>query len=579
MSSLDLLQLCELMFSCAHFSAPNFSAITFDAPTTRQKNSGRKIRAPDPLNLTSQIAGAYGLNERNSPPWQSCEPDVIATIRRLAHDPHPHDESTMKLTALKLAFVLCFFAVTATAAEPRPNFVIVLCDDLGYGDLSCYGHPKIKTARLDQMAAEGVRFTSFYSAAPVCSPSRVGLMTGRSPNRAGVYDWIPPSNAKQPRADNRDLVHMRREEPTIASLLKQSGYATCMSGKWHCNSQFNSPTQPQPGDAGFDHWFATQNNASPSHKNPNNYVRNGKPVGQLEGTSCQLATTEAIGWIQGHRESKADTPFFLYLAFHEPHEPVASPEDLVKQYLPISKNRDQAEYFANVHNVDIAVGRLLDSLKKMGVEDNTLVIFSADNGPETLKRYRSAGRSYGSPAPLRGMKLWTTEAGFRVAGIARWPGKIAAGKVSHEVVSALDLLPTFCSLAGATLPASRKLDGTNCWPALTGQSLKRDQPLLWCYYNAINERRVAMRDGDWKVLAQLVDKSGNPIKKHVTVFPGNAEQLKHAQLANFQYFKVTEDIAEKNDLGQLQSAELTKLQSKLIEKYRELVADSPVWKR
>ena len=133
----------------------------------------------------------------------------------------------------------------------KPNIVVVLCDDLGYGDLECYGHPHIKTPHLNKLSQGGIRFTDFYSTAPVCSPSRVGLLTGRSPNRAGVYDWIPPGRA----------VHMRASEVTIAKLLKEAGYATCMSGKWHCNGKFNSQQQPQPDDAGFDHWFGTQNNA------------------------------------------------------------------------------------------------------------------------------------------------------------------------------------------------------------------------------------------------------------------------------------------------------------------------------
>jgi arylsulfatase A len=156
---------------------------------------------------------------------------------------------------LLVLLIPSFFFLCSLHADKKgkPNIVVILCDDLGYGDLACYGHPAIKTPYLDQMAKDGIRFTDFYSTAPVCSPSRVGLLTGRSPNRAGVYDWIP---------GGRDI-HMRESEITIPQLLKKVGYATCMSGKWHCNGKFNSPQQPQPDDAGFDHWFATQNNASP----------------------------------------------------------------------------------------------------------------------------------------------------------------------------------------------------------------------------------------------------------------------------------------------------------------------------
>ncbi len=209
------------------------------------------------------------------------------------------------------------------AQDTRPNIVIILCDDLGYGDLASYGHPHISTPNLDKMAAEGIRFTNFYSTAPVCSPSRVGLLTGRSPNRAGIYDWIP--SAKEPKPDAREQVHMRKEETTIPKLLKQAGYATAMVGKWHCNSNFNSIEQPQPIDAGFDHWMATQNNAAPSHENPKNFVRNGEEVGELEGYSCHIVVDEGIQWLENHTQQNPTQPFFLYLAFHEPHEPVASP--------------------------------------------------------------------------------------------------------------------------------------------------------------------------------------------------------------------------------------------------------------
>jgi arylsulfatase A len=179
----------------------------------------------------------------------------------------------LSLTAALFSIAIVAGPLLADSKVPRqPNIVVVLCDDLGYGDLECYGHPHIKTPNLNRMAKEGMRFTDFYSAAPVCSPSRVGLLTGRSPNRAGVYDWIP----------HRMDVHMRSSEVTIPQLLKQAGYATCMSGKWHCNSKFNSATQPQPDDAGFDHWFGTQNNASPSHENPTNFIRNGDEVGPLK---------------------------------------------------------------------------------------------------------------------------------------------------------------------------------------------------------------------------------------------------------------------------------------------------------
>lgn len=456
-------------------------------------------------------------------------------------------------------------------ADDRPNIVVIICDDLGYGDLACYGHPHIRTPHLDRMAAEGVRFTDFYSTAPVCSASRVGLLTGRSPNRAGVYDWIPPGNQTKP--DAREQVHMRRDETTIAQLLKQAGYATAMSGKWHCNSEFNSDLQPQPGDAGFDHWFATHNNAAPSHENPDNFVRNGEPVGPLEGYSCQLVTDEAIQWMEGQNGNNPDQPFFLYIAYHEPHEPIASPADIVDTYRSVAANEKQATYYANVDNIDRAVGKFHAALKRLDIDENTLVLFTSDNGPETLNRYTRASYSYGVASPLRGMKLWTTDAGFRVAGIMRWPGSIAPGQIQSQVVSALDLLPTFCALANTSPPQSLALDGVDMSPAFTGKSIQRDQPLVWAFYNAINEERVAMRDGKWKVLARL------NLPQFQNLHDGNLATVKAAQLSAFELYDMTEDIGEARNLASARPETLAELSKKLALRYRELLDDSYVWKR
>ncbi|MCM8525507.1 MAG: sulfatase-like hydrolase/transferase [Lentisphaeraceae bacterium] len=457
-------------------------------------------------------------------------------------------------------------------AADKPNIVVILCDDLGYGDLECFGHPNIKTPHLNQMAKEGIRFTSFYSTAPVCSPSRVGLLTGRSPNRAGVYDWIPPGTKAKP--DLRDMVHMRKNEVTIAHLLKKAGYATVMSGKWHCNSKFNSSTQPQPGDAGFDHWFATHNNAAPSHANPKNFVRNGEAVGELEGYSCQLVADEAVKWMKGHVEENKQQPFFMYVAYHEPHEPVASPKEVVDTYRSVAKTEKEAEYFANVDNLDKATGKILKALKDLNVDENTIVFFSSDNGPETLNRYKSASRSYGSAKPLRGMKLWTTDAGFRVAGIVRWPKGISKpDQVVDHPVSALDFLPTFCSLVGAEIPDNLELDGADFRPALDNKPIVRQKPLVWAYYNALNGHQLAMRDGDWKVIAKL------SIKKFQNLHAGNVEAVKSAKVSEIEIYKITDDIAESKKLNDKYPEKLSELKKKLEAEYQKLLSDSHIWKK
>ena len=337
--------------------------------------------------------------------------------------PSSHPSGYFSLFIMLTAFAQ-LVTVSATAAD-KPNIIVILCDDLGYGDLECYGHPHIKTPNLNRLAGEGLRFTDFYSAAPVCSPARVGLLTGRSPNRAGVYHHIREGEG----------VFMRASETTIPNLLKKAGYATSLFGKWHCNGVFNSPVQPQPDAAGFDYWFATQNNAAPSHKDPENFVRNGENVGPLKGFSCQVVTDEALNWIDRQQTEDPEKPFFIYLAFHEPHEPVVSPADLVEQYGDVARNKNRGRIFANVANVDAAVGSVMAALKKREIDEKTLVIFTSDNGPETLLRYKKATRSYGIAEPLRGMKLWTTDGGFRVPGIMRWAGRIKPGGVVSQPVS------------------------------------------------------------------------------------------------------------------------------------------------
>lgn len=475
------------------------------------------------------------------------------------------------LPSLCLGIILLFSITSKLHTQSsRPNIIVILCDDLGYGDLEIYGHPHIQTPNLNQMAAEGVRFTDFYSSAPVCSPSRVGLLTGRSPNRAGVYDWIPPGKEAKP--DAREQVHMQEGEVTIPKLLKKAGYATAMAGKWHCNSMFNSSEQPQPGDAGFDHWMATQNNASPSHENPKNFVRNGTALGELEGYSCQLVAEEGINWMSKQQQDQPDQPFFMYLAFHEPHEPVASPKGIVDQYMEVAKTKKEATYFANVENVDIAVGKVLQALKKLSLDQNTLVVFTSDNGPETLNRYTRASYSYGVATPLRGMKLWTTDAGFRVAGIMRWPKGIEAGQVSSQPVSALDFLPTFCQLAGAETPPGLVLDGTSFLPALQDKKIKREKPLVWAYYNALNEHRVAMRDGKWKVIAKL-----DLEKKYVNLNNQNIATIKQAQFVDYEVYKITADIGERKNILSGKPNKKNKLKKKLEREYRQLLDDSFIW--
>lgn len=463
------------------------------------------------------------------------------------------------LSAMVVLLALVFSGTTS-AAE-RPNFLVILCDDLGYGDLGCFGHPSIKTPHLDALAKQGARLTDCYSAAPVCSSSRCGLLTGRTPSRLGIYDWIPAGHP----------MHLQKSEITIATLLKNAGYATCLSGKWHCNGKFNQPEQPQPGDHGFEHWFATQNNAAPTHENPTNFVRNGQPVGPQPGYSCQVVASEAIEWLKNGRDPSK--PFFQYVCFHEPHEQVASPPDLVAQY-PEATKEGQALYFANVTNMDRAVGRLLKALDEMKLADSTLVFFTSDNGPETLARYKNARQSHGSPGPLRGMKLHLYEGGMRVPGILRYPPRLKPGQELHEPVCSLDLLPTFCELAGIEPPDDRALDGTSFTAIFANQPLARKTPLFWHYYRSIGAPKAAMRVGEWMILGLW---NGPPLGPGAGDYPRDAHTIKTAKLVDFELYNLADDLGEQHNLAEKEPKRLKELSALLVKKYTEVQQEGPVW--
>lgn len=470
--------------------------------------------------------------------------------------------------------LLCALNSGIGFASEQPNIILIVCDDLGYADLECFGHQHIKTPNINKLAANGIRFTHCYTASPICSPARVGLLTGRHPNRAGVYGWI--SQRKIPQPDAVEQVHLRKTEITIPMLLKSAKYSTFMAGKWHCNSRFNEPeVQSQPNDAGFEHWLATQGGALPSHRNPGNFVRNGAEIGPVPGFSCDIVVNEAIAWMTQHAQEKQGNPFFAYVAFHEPHEPVESPVHLINQYLPVSANKDEATYFACVSNIDNAVGRLLTCLEEIGETENTLVVFTSDNGPERLNRHPMAFRSYGRPGSLRGWKLSLREGGIRVPSIVSYPRDIKNGQVIDTPVSLLDLLPTFCELADVELP-QRTLDGISLVPLFSSGALKRKQQLFWVYFDSPAKPKVAMRDGNYKILAQLRN-GKRPIPRRRNLTPKFKKQLAQSRLTDFEIYDVVSDPGEKQNLENSKHELLAKMKKTLTKHYTELLNDSPVW--
>jgi arylsulfatase A len=346
----------------------------------------------------------------------------------------------------------------AAPAPRRPNIVFIFCDDLGYGDVGCYGST-IPTPNLDRMASEGVRFTNWCSADPVCSPSRAALLTGRYPTRVGVPNVLFPP----------DKGGLSLDETTLANALKPLGYSTMCIGKWH----LGRPVEYLPTSRGFDEYFGIPYS---NDMTPRVLMHDTTVIEQTANldTLTKRYTDQALRFID---KSKAG-PFFLYMPHTFPHIPLgASPEFRGKS--------GDGLYGDAVMEVDWSVGQVLRAIRDTGLESNTLVMFSSDNGPW----YQ------GSPGKLRGRKDTTYEGGVREPSIARWPGRIPAGRISNALCSTMDVFPTVAGLCGAKPPA-KPLDGVDIWPVMTGQKQQLDRdPLL--YFNAWNLQ--CARWGDWKL--------------------------------------------------------------------------------
>lgn len=450
------------------------------------------------------------------------------------------------------------------APSSRPNILLVLCDDLGYGDLACYGHPTIRSPNVDRLAAQGMRLTACYSSAPVCSPSRAGLMTGRTPHRLGIYNWIPLESP----------MHLKRSEITIATLLKNAGYSTCHVGKWHLNGSLTDTTQPQPSDHGFEYWFSTQNNAIPSHRNPISFVRNGKPLGKLQGYASELVTDEAIRWL---REIRAkDRPFFMFVCYHEPHEPIETDKRFSRLYPDTGKRSPYdpstsslAAHHGNITQMDYHFGRLLKALDEDGLTENTLVIFTSDNGPAITPMH-----PHGSAGPLRAKKLSLYEGGIRVPGIVRWPGHIQPGSESDVAVSGVDWLPTICSVAGVIPPADRALDGTDVSALFAGRNVVRRQPLYWHLNYASSRPKVVLREGKWKLMATL---TGPDLKINANISTSDQRAFRQAELDRFELYDLEADIGETTDRWNTDHGRVRSLQARLAELYLRVRDAAPTW--
>lgn len=416
------------------------------------------------------------------------------------------------ILVVMLVFV-CMQKDSQTSSLDKPNILIMIADDMGYADLGCYGGVS-NTPNLDNLAGSGILFTDFYAAAPNCSPSRSGLLTGRAPSRLGMYNYRPPNHP----------MHLRDEEITIAEVLKDAGYQTSHFGKWHLGAlPYDSSLQhPQPSDQGFDYSLGTENNAVPSHLNPVNFVRNGKQLGTQEGYSCQIVADEAISWMTNQYDTSS--PFFMYVAFHEPHAKVASPPELVekyKEYPPFD-----AEYLANIENLDSAAGRIIRYLEINQYLDNTLVLFCSDNGS-----YRQA-----SNGDLRAVKSYLYEGGIRVPGIVHWPTLIKEERIINEPAGFVDIMPTICDILGVDPLKNRVIDGTSVLGLLKGEDFNRETPLFWFFYRTSPE--IALRSGDLMVLGRDMD----TVQRTHRFSEPDMLYIKNMQIQDYELYDLKGDI-------------------------------------
>jgi arylsulfatase len=381
----------------------------------------------------------------------------------------------MKLTLpLFLVLLGVLAAPLHAAAPPPPNIIFILADDMGWGDLACYGHPTAKTPHFDRLAREGTRFTNFLVAQPVCTASRAALMTGCYANRVGMSGAL----------NHTSRIGIHPDEMLLPELCKARGYATACFGKWHLG------TLPDffPTRNGFDEWLGLpySNDNGPQHPT----LRGLAPLPLYDGDQVierdpdqglftRRLTERSVRFIEQNRER----PFFLYLAHIMPHVPIAASEKFLG-------HTRRGLYADTIAELDWSTGEILAALERLKLTDRTLVLFASDNGP-----FLSYGEHAGSAGPFRGGKLTCFEGGVRVPFIARWPGRIPAGRVCDELLTGLDLLPTCASLIGAPLPA-RKIDGVNAWPLWSGATAKSPRE-NFLYFNG--DELHAVRIGDWKL--------------------------------------------------------------------------------
>jgi len=444
-------------------------------------------------------------------------------------------------TTIELAFlgILALFQIGCTSPETedqKPNIIFIMADDLGYGDLGCYGQEIIKTPNLDQMAADGIMFTQHYAGSTVCAPSRCSLMTGLHMGHAEVR------GNKQAKTKPFGQYPLSERAVTVASLLKNAGYKTAMIGKWGLG---NAGGSGDPANQGFDYYYGYLDQVLAHNYYPEYLLRNGKKemlrnevkylpkedwhrglgsysTGKVD-YSHDLFTEDALRFIEENKKN----PFFLYLPFTIPHD---NGEAIIGErmeipdfgiYSEMDWDSDQKGYAAMISRMDRDVGAILQKLKDEGIDENTLVIFTSDNGPEMNYAF---AQNFDSNGVYRGGKRDIYEGGIREPFIARWPGNVSPGTISDHISAFWDFLPTACEIAGVGVPENT--DGISYLPTLLGKDMQAEHDYLyWEYYGKGGKK--AVRKGQWKaVVNDLFNDPDSPVELYdLETDPGETKNL------------------------------------------------------
>jgi arylsulfatase A-like enzyme len=434
---------------------------------------------------------------------------------------------------LLLAVLPARSALVAQSAK-RPNVVFILADDLGWGDLACYGHPQIKTPSLDELARQGTLFTQFYVCGSVCSPSRCAFFTGQYPARHKIHGHYSTPEQNGARGMSQFLA---ADTPNVAALLKKAGYRTAHIGKWHLGSNSGGP---QPGEYGFD--FVGTSEKGGANGPAGDPLFRAKSTGQF--------VSESLQFIAEHGQAHPGQPFYLQLWTLVPHATLNPTEEQMAAYArlhpggPKFPHHSAAEiYYASVTDLDTQIGRLVKGLDDLGLTDNTLIVFSSDNGPEDIHIANAGHSGIGSAGAFRGRKRSLYEGGVRVPLIVRWPDQVPAGRINEtSVVAGCDLLPSLCKLASVEIPRGHALDGEDMSDVFLGKQRKRERPLFWNWRFRIagepihHSPMLAMRDGDFKLLM-------NPDRSRVELYDIPRDPTQLANLAE-KHPDVVERLAE-----------------------------------